>query len=156
VAKYVKIFRFCVNANRIYADATAHNGYKRDLIYYTPSVRRLLLSYLPTLGDLLNPKKIFYEKVKSLGIDYYKHKRVLLKNEVDIFYYASRLKNKKIHHKYEQALADLEMCAIDIGYRSLTDFCRDNSIEITQQPTKQMLMSIDRRMNYIQYFQGIG
>jgi hypothetical protein len=149
-AKLTKIYRFCINANRIYREAEEVTGYNRDLIYYNPEIRTDLINYLPGTKDCFNPKHLFYKIVKEHGLDYYHFKRKLLKNIINSRYFISRIIKKRSHHQSQIALQHIKWNASDLGY-DFNDLLDNLNIDRSETYRKSELMIMDRRLNYLQY-----
>lgn len=149
-AKLIKIYRFCVNANRIYNEVERTTGYSRELPYYQPEIRKVLMNYLPGVKDCVNPKHLFYEIAKGCGIDYYRFKRKIVRPIVNSQYLVSRVLEKRKHHHSDVALEHIKWNASELGL-NLKDLLADLNIAPSETYSKKDLMIIDRRLNYLQY-----
>ena len=150
-SKMMKIYRFCINSNRIYTDGENLWGYKRDLIYFNKKIKKHLLSYIPSFRDLYYPKSLFYDAVRDLGIDYYSFKRQELKNIVNMKYFIKRFQDKRKHHQSDIALSQIDWHLKKLGFQDLGEMIKDQDLKIRNISSKKDLMKIDRRLNYLQY-----
>ena len=150
-SKLMKIYRFCINSNRIYNDGENLWGYKRDLVYFNKKIKRHLMSYIPDNTDLYNPKSLFYDSVKDLGVDYYSFKRHKLKDIINIKYFIRRVLEKKKHHQSNIALEQINWHSRKLGFPNLEGLIKDQNLRIDNIESKSNLMKIDRRLNYLQF-----
>lgn len=146
--KEVKQFQFILNANFMYQVQSQYLGVDRELVYFDKRVRDYLISYCPTVSDLAVPKSLFYNFLKSKGLDYFAEKKAICSRAINYSYFLRRVKKRRLFENHSFALECLMRNASEIGFSSSEEFLRyTKDIGLPSDLTKRNIMKLDRYLN---------